>query len=384
MGIFSGLTSKLQKSATPSLTADQIYEALKVVIDPDLGKDIVTLGFVRNPVIEGQNVKVEVNLTTPACPVKEQLKTQCENALKALPGIGDVTVTMTATTREPKRDAAAKVHPALAQVKHIIAVASGKGGVGKSTSAVNLAFALAQTGAKVGILDADVYGPSLPKMVKITKGAQQNGEASIVPPEAHGVKLLSAGMFSDSGQATILRGPMAGNLLKQFLTQVEWGELDYLLIDYPPGTGDIQLTISQTVSLSGAVIITTPQDVALLDVKKAISMFKTLKVPVLGVIETMSYFLCDGCDKKHFIFREGGGEKLAREFGVSYLATVPLDPKVAVSSDEGEPLVVRSPDSIVSKAYKGAAGATAQQLSILASSTSQNLGQFSLSWQKPN
>ncbi len=381
MGLFSDMLDKVGKSSSKEITVEQIHTALKEVIDPDLGQDIVTLGFVRNPKIEKNNISVEINLTTPACPVKEQLKSQCETALHNIPGVDQVSVVMTATTRKAERDAASTVHPALAQVKHIIAVASGKGGVGKSTSTVNLAFALAQTGAKVGILDADVYGPSLPKMVKITKGAEQNGTTMIVPPEAHGIKILSAGMFADAGQAAILRGPMAGNLLKQFLTQVQWGELDYLLIDYPPGTGDIQLTISQTVSLSGAVIITTPQDVALLDVRKAVSMFKTLKVPVLGVIETMSYFVCDGCDKKHFIFRSGGGEKLAREFGVSYLASIPIDPSVAVASDEGEPTTHRSPDSEVSKAYRAAAGATAGQLSILAAASSSKLGQFSLEWQ---
>ena len=265
--------------------------------------------------------------------------------------------------------------------KNIIPVASGKGGVGKSTTAVNLAFALAQTGSKVGLLDADVYGPSIPRMVRVdapTTG--QTAGQGMVPPQAHGVKVLSAGMFVQSEQAAILRGPMAGGVVKQFLTQVQWGDLDYLILDYPPGTGDIQLTISQTAPISGAIMVTTPQDIALIDVRKAISMFKTLKVPVLGVIESMSYFVCDGCNKRHHIFRHGGGERLAREFGVALLGEIPIDPRVVVGSDEGTPEVLAHPESPVAKAYQQAAGAAAAQLSILSTQSDGALAQFSLDW----
>jgi ATP-binding protein involved in chromosome partitioning len=202
-----------------------------------------------------------------------------------------------------------------------------------------------------------------------------------VPPQADGIKVISVGMFADTGSATILRGPMAGNVVKQFLTQVQWGELDYLVIDYPPGTGDIQLTISQTAPVTGAVIVTTPQEVSLIDVRKAMSMFKTLKVPVLGVIETMSYFVCDQCDKKHMIFRSGGGERLARESGVSLLGTIPIDPRVAVGGDEGRPHVQAFPDAPASQAYIAAAGAAAQQLSILNAQAANVLNQFAVEWQ---
>ena len=282
MGLLTSIKDKLSGSTT-GLSEALVRQALSVVQDPDLHNDIVTLGFVRNIVIKGDSVSVEVNLTTPACPVKEQLKTQCEEALRKLPGVNTVQVTMTATTRGAKLPEAAAVTPMLANVRNIIAVASGKGGVGKSTTAVNLAYALQRLGGRVGLLDADVYGPSIPRMVKISSNAEQQGNI-ITPPDADGIKVISMGMFTSGDQAAILRGPMAGQIIKQFLTQVQWGELDYLVIDYPPGTGDIQLTISQTAPVTGAVIVTTPQEVSLIDVRKAIGMFKTLKVPVLGVI----------------------------------------------------------------------------------------------------
>ncbi len=274
--------------------------------------------------------------------------------------------------------------PGLAKVKSIIAVASGKGGVGKSTTAVNLAYALAATGAKVGLMDADVYGPSIPTMTQINEapGATKTeaGE-QLVPPVAHGVKVLSMGLFPQGQTAAILRGPMAGGVVKQFLTQVDWGELDYLIIDYPPGTGDIQLTISQTISVTGALVVTTPQDVALIDVRKAVGMFKTLKVPVLGVVETMSYFVCDGCDKKHYIFKQGGGEKLARELGVSFLGGIPIDPTVTVSGDQGVPQVVGAADSAAAKAYVAAAAQVAKQLTALQQTTASAPAQLVLNWQ---
>lgn len=382
MGLLSDIKEKLAGPGPkgPGLTEALVLETLKVVQDPDLHRDIVALGFVRNVVIKGTAVSFEVNLTTPACPVKEQLKTQCETVIKALPGVESVTVTMTATTRTSATAAATMAkNPALAGVKNIIAVASGKGGVAKSTTAVNLAYALARAGSKVGILDADVYGPSIPRMVKITKAASTEGQ-SIVPPEADGIKVVSVAMFSQGERASILRGPMAGGVVKQFLTQVLWGELDYLIIDYPPGTGDIQLTISQTAPVTGAVIVTTPQEVSLIDVRKAIDMFKTLKVPVLGVIETMSYFICDGCDKKHYIFRQGGGERLAREYGLSMLGKIPMDSSVAIGGDEGKPHVANFPASDVSMAYIEAAGVTARQVSILNAKADGALESFSLEW----
>lgn len=380
MSIFESVMEKFK--GTPKSVAvseQQINTALSVIIDPDLNKDIVSLGFVRNIEITGSTVRLEINLTTPACPVKETFREKAEKALLEIPGIEKAVIEMTATTRSTKPDTDARA-PALRGVKNIIAVASGKGGVGKSTTAVNLAFALRQTGAKVGLLDADVYGPSIPKMIKIdTKASVAEGNI-IVPPESDGIKLISVGMFNDGDKAAILRGPMAAGLIKQFLTQVAWGDLDYLIIDYPPGTGDIQLTLSQTAPITGAVIVTTPQEVSLLDVRKAISMFKTLKVPVLGVIETMSYFICDGCDKKHYLFNQGGGERLVREFGVPLLAGIPVDPMVSKGGDEGKPHVRDFPDSFTSKSYKEAAGAVAQQIAILSSNDDGGLSSFSLTW----
>ncbi len=371
MGIFSDMKEKLTGSGpSRGISEDQVREALKAVVDPDLHKDIVSLGFVTKVEIEGTKVAVTVNLTTPACPVKEKLKSQCETEIRKIPGVAQVDVTMTATTRGAKTSAQATVHPSLANVKNIIAVASGKGGVGKSTTAVGLAYALTKAGSKVGLLDADVYGPSIPRMVKISKSAIQDGQV-IVPPEADGIKVISMGMFQAGDKAAILRGPMAGTVIKQFLTQVDCGALDYLIIDYPPGTGDIQLTISQPAPVTGAVIVTTPQEVALMDVRKAVSMFTTLKVPILGVIETMSYFVCDGCDKKHFIFRQGGGERLAREFGVALLGQIPIDPAIVQGGDDGSPQFA---------GYVEAAGATAQQLSIINAIDDGALTQFSLVW----
>ena len=268
---------------------------------------------------------------------------------------------------------------ALGEVKNIIAVASGKGGVGKSTTAVNLAYSLAQSGSKVGLLDADIYGPSLMQMTKVDKPQDTVGEM-IVPPVFAGVKIISVAMFTEAGQAQMLRGPMVAQIIRQFLTQIAWGELDYLLIDYPPGTGDIQLTLSQIAPITGAVIVTTPQEVALIDVRKAISMFDTLKVPVLGIAETMSYFVCDGCDKKHYIFKEGGGRRVAEEHGLLLLGEVPIDRQVAEDSDAGKPMVLTSPQSLATKAYEEIAGQVAAQQSIVNLSSTDALTNFKLEW----
>ena len=383
MGLFNQVRDRLaggtaaKQPVFKQVTEEQVLESLKQVVDPDLHKDIVTLGFVQNVNIKGTSVSFEVNLTTPACPVKDLLKKQSEDCVAALPGVDQVDVTMTATTRGhvPTQ----KVASTLSGVKNIIAVASGKGGVGKSTSAVNLAYALAASGSKVGLLDADIYGPSIPRMTTIDSPAGGSGQI-ISPPAASGVKVISVAMFQDAGKAAILRGPMAASVIKQFLTQVDWGELDYLIIDYPPGTGDIQLTISQTVPITGAVIVTTPQEVSLLDVRKAIGMFKTLRVPVLGVLETMSYFLCDGCDKKHFIFREGGGQRLIKEHGLAFLGAIPMETSVAEGTDQGAPQVTTRPESLSAKAYIEAAGGLAQQISILNSQADGRLKEFSLDW----
>ncbi len=366
-----------------SITEDMVRSALSSIMDPDLGKDIVSLGFVRNVVISGTDIKLDINLTTPACPVKDSIKTQAEVALKNLPNAGTVSVNMTATTRGQVTPAGSPIAASLGQVKNIIAVASGKGGVGKSTTAVNLAYALAARGSKVGLLDADVYGPSIPHMTRPDAPMQSNSNL-INPPMAAGVKIMSIGLFAGGDKATILRGPMVSGVIKQFLTQVNWGDLDYLIIDYPPGTGDIQLTLSQTAPITGAVVVTTPQDVALIDVRKAIAMFDTMKVPVIGVVETMSYFVCDGCDKKHHIFRDGGGARVAKEFGISFLGDVPLEPSVATASDQGSPAVVSHPASSAAKAYTEIAGAVASQVSIIHEAYKDALNHFSIVWNSQN
>ena len=386
MGFLKNVGEKLlgRDLPPPLMSAEaaenSIRDALRRVIDPDLHKDIVTLGFVKRIAVSGDHVTVDVSLTTPACPVKELLKSQCEEAVKSVPGIARATINMTAETRGGPSARQEGTAASLGGVRNIIAVASGKGGVGKSTTAVNLAFALRASGSRVGLLDADVYGPSLPQMTKAGLPKRSEGQM-VVPPEVDGVKVISAAMFSSAGQATILRGPMAAQIIKQFLTQVAWGDLDYLVIDYPPGTGDIQLTLSQTAPITGAVIVTTPQEVALIDVRRAINMFQTLKVPVLGVIETMSYFVCDGCTKQHDIFRRGGGARVAGEAGLPLLGEIPLDPTVAVDSDSGLPSVAHSPNSVASAAYRTAAGQVAAQLSILNSRDGAGLLTFVLDWQ---
>jgi ATP-binding protein involved in chromosome partitioning len=270
---------------------------------------------------------------------------------------------------------------ALDQVKHLIAVGSGKGGVGKSTVALNLALALAQEGHKVGIVDADVHGPSMQQMTGTGRPTVTEDDL-LVPPEYEGVKVMSIGMFAAPGQAQLMRGPMVTQVIRQFLTQVVWGELDYLIIDLPPGTGDIHLTLAQMVPLSGAVLVTTPQEVSLLDVRKAVHMFKTVNVPLLGVVENMSYFICDGCEKKHYIFRRGGGEKLAKEAGVALLAELPLDPRVAEAGDEGVAFVVSNPSSPVGQAYQEMAKQVKSHQALSQRDSDGALGYFLLEWKR--
>ena len=379
MGIIDSLQKSMQKKAAPKISEDQVKKALSSVIDPDLHRDIVSLGFVTQIKIDSGSINIQVELTTPACPVKDLLKKQCEEALQEIPGATQITVDMTAQTRGTKQLSSEMTRKSIGKVKNVIAVASGKGGVGKSTTAVNLAFALQQRGSHVGLLDADIYGPSLSMMTNVGRPTQSNGSL-IVPPEANGVKVVSVAMFGIENQAQILRGPMVSQIIKQFLTQIDWGDLDYLIIDYPPGTGDIQLTLSQLAPITGAVIVTTPQDVALLDVRRAVNMFETTKVPILGVVETMSYFVCDQCEKKHHILRQGGGTRIANELGVPLLGEIPMDSAVAQGADQGKPVIQTEPDSIVGLAYGQAAGKMAAQQSIINVNTGNILQQFSLIW----
>ena len=349
-----------------------VLDALKSVKDPDLHRDIVTLGFIKNLRVDGGAIAFDIELTTPACPVKETMQQQAEAAVRALPGVSSVAVQMTAQVRKGQT---APVEGGMRRVKNAIAIASGKGGVGKSTVATNLALALARSGAKVGLMDADVYGPSVPTMLGGTgakpEAAEQQGW--IRPAERLGIKFMSMGLFAGKDTPVIWRGPMATKLIQQFLGQVDWGELDYLLIDLPPGTGDVQLTLTQSAPLTGAVIVTTPQDVAVGVTMRGLRMFEQVQVPILGIIENMSTFVCSHCGKATDIFRHGGGRRAAETLGVPFLGEIPLDASIAAAGDAGRPVVVepegvkglRAGASPAAHAMMDVAGRLAQEVSIV-------------------
>lgn len=328
------------------ITAQNIYDALKNVYDPDLRRDLVTLNMIKNLEIKGSDVSFDVELTTPACPLKDKIKDDCINALKKdVAGIGNISVNMTASIKAHRDAAREAIMPG---VKNTIAVASGKGGVGKSTVAVNIAVALAQQGARVGLLDADIYGPSIPLMLGINDKPQIFQDAQtqkMLPLEKYGIKIMSIGFMIDENMPVIWRGPMASGALKQFMSDVHWGELDYLVFDMPPGTGDIQLTLVQTIPLSGAVIVTTPQDVSLIDARKGLKMFSRVNVPLLGIVENMSYFVAPDTGIKYDIFGTGGGNKLAEENGLPFLGGIPIDPRIRIGGDKGTPVIYDAPGS---------------------------------------
>jgi ATP-binding protein involved in chromosome partitioning len=357
MGIFSKNNANLSET--------EVLEALRSVIDPDLHKDVVSLGMIKNIKIDDNNLSFTFELTTPSCPLKDKLENDARLAVASLVGERSVKVNMTSNVAMQQ---GVNKPTALSGVRNTIAVASGKGGVGKSTVAANLAVALAKDGAKVGLLDADIYGPSIPLMFGLQNekpAAQQvNGHAMMVPLEAHGVKVMSIGFLVDPNTAVVWRGPMASGALKQFMSDVLWGDLDYLIFDLPPGTGDIQLTLVQTIPLTGAVIVTTPQDVALADARKAVRMFEKVHVPVLGIVENMSYFICPACHHREDIFSHGGAVKAATEFGVPFLGELPLETSVRVGSDEGSPIVVSGPETDAAHSFREMAQAMAQQVSI--------------------
>lgn len=342
------------------VTEAQVLNALKNVQDPDLHRDIVSLGFVKNVKICDGNIAFDVELTTPACPVKEDLKRQAHYVVKAIPNVTNVEVKMTAQTRGRPVGSA----DVLKGVKNVIAIASGKGGVGKSTATTNLALSLAATGAKVGVLDADVYGPSVPGMLGITERPKVNADGKAIPPEAYGVKVMSVGMMMGDNDPGIWRGPIVSRILQQFLAAVEWGNLDYLLMDLPPGTGDVQLTLTQSAPLNGAVIVTTPQDVALKIARKGLRMFQQVNVPILGIIENMSGFVCPSCNAVHNIFKTGGGEKAAQEMTVPFLGSIPLDPRMVEAGDLGKPLVALDKNTAGARAFEIVAKNLAAQISI--------------------
>src|SRR5215831_7093756 len=344
----------------------EVLDALRVVHDPDLHRDIVSLGFVQNLQIDQRGgVVFDINLTTPACPVKDDLRDQARMAVARLPWVTEVQVKMTANTAVARGQGSAT--PLIPRVKNVVAVASGKGGVGKSTTSVNLAVALSQRGASVGLMDADVYGPNVPLMMGLKEKPHVHGEEGRIQPVLrYGIKLVSIGFFLDERKPVIWRGPMVHGAIQQFLRDFEWGDLDYLVVDLPPGTGDASLSLSQLIPLSGVVIVTTPQDVALQDVAKGMSMFKQLEVPVIGVIENMSYFVCPNCSERHELFGRGGGERIAQVFDVPFLGQVPLQPNVRTGGDEGQPVVLADPESPAALAFNSVAGAVARQVSVLA------------------
>ena len=343
------------------VTEEIILEALRQIKDPDLHKDIVTLGFIKDLKIDGGNISFRIVLTTPACPVKAEMESAANEIVGALPGVTSVKVTMDAEV--PKgRGIGDKI--SIAGVRNIIAVSSGKGGVGKSTVAVNLAVSLTLDGARVGLMDADIYGPNVPIMLGVSDARPEVDVNQLVPVEAYGVKLISMAVLQPGDKPLIVRGPILHGLVKQFLSDVKWGELDYLIVDMPPGTGDVQLSLAQLVPVQGAVLVTTPQDVAVADVRRALRMFETVAIPILGVVENMSYFIAPDTGNRYDIFGAGGGQRLAEMYSVPFLGAVPLGMQVREGGDSGVPVVIGQPNSPEAKAFRHVAEEVARQVSI--------------------
>ena len=345
------------------VTVDQVLSSLKKVIDPELHKDIVSMGMIKDLVINDGKVAFTLELTTPACPFNSDIERDVRAAIAGL-GAKDLNLRVTARVMEGR---ALSMDELLPGVKNIVAVASGKGGVGKTTVSINLALALAKTGAKVGLLDADIYGPSVPLMLGL-KASPEVINNKIQPPVIQGIKVISMGFFYEqSQQAGIYRGPIVSGIVKQFLTDVNWGELDYLIIDLPPGTGDAPLTIAQTIPITGILIVTTPQDVAMNVAVKAIGMFNKLNVPIIGVVENMSSLQCPHCREEIYLFGQGGGKKISDDFKIPFIGEIPLHPSIREGSDTGKPSVVSEPESTQSQAFTKAAKVIAGRISIIAS-----------------
>ncbi|PYV11205.1 MAG: chromosome partitioning protein [Acidobacteria bacterium] len=346
--------------STLSPLEQAVVDALRTVKDPDLGRDIVALNFIKDLKVEDHRARFTLELTTPACPVREKLEADARAAVLSVRGIEAVEMNVTSRVTAGSQGTGKQ---AVSGVKNIIAVGSGKGGVGKTTVTVNLATALARTGAAVGLMDADVYGPNVPMMMG-TAGRPQAINNRIQPLQSYGVRIMSMGFLASDDTPLIWRGPMLHSVIQQFVRQVDWGDLDYLLVDLPPGTGDVQLTLTQTVPLMGAVVVSTPQDVALQDARKAILMFRQVRVEVLGIVENMSYFLCPSCGARSDIFSHGGGAETARRYEVPFLGEVPLDIAVRQGGDSGRPIVIAEPDSAVGRAFTGIAKSVAARVSV--------------------
>jgi ATP-binding protein involved in chromosome partitioning len=344
------------------MTEDLVMNSLKKVIEPELFKDIVTLNMVKDLKVNGNEISLTIVLTTPACPLKGEIQNRVEKAIKDdFPETRKVNINWTSNVTAGRAGGKENLIPT---IKNTIAVSSGKGGVGKSTVTVNLAVALAQAGAKVGLLDADVYGPNIPLMMGVSKAPISEG-GKLDPAESHNVKFISMAFMVEDDTPIVWRGPMIHGAIQQFLRDVNWGELDYLLIDLPPGTGDAQLSITQLIPLTGAIIVTTPQDVALLDSKRGLAMFQKVQVPLLGIIENMSYFTCPHCHEKTEIFSHGGGKVAADKLKVPFLGEIPIDPAIREGGDTGRPIVVSNPDSPQAKAFVQIASHLAAQISVM-------------------
>ena len=346
-----------------TLDREAVLTALRVVMDPDLHKDIVSLGFIKDLQIDGGGVAFAIELTTPACPVKEQMREQATAAVKALAGVTSVNVRMTANVQSASMPETGR--QPLPGVKNVIAVGAGKGGVGKTTVSVNLALALAKFGSRVGILDGDIYGPNVPIMMGLHTQLATDGK-QIVPAEAYGVQVVSIGFLTSDDAPIIWRGPMLHGAIQQFFKEVAWKDLDYLIVDMPPGTGDVALSLSQTVPVVGAVVVTTPQQVSLADSRRAVRMYQKLNIPTLGMVENMSYYACPNCHHEADIFGHGGGEQLAQTMEVPFLGRLPIYQPIREGGDTGVPVVFAEPESVAGRAFMSLAERVAAQVSIAA------------------
>lgn len=360
----------------PQPDRDAVLSALRAVVDPDIRRDIVTLGFVKDLSIDSGRVAFTIELTTPACPVKEQLREQATNAVRAVSGVSQVDVQLTANVRSALAPETGR--PPLPGVKNVIAVGAGKGGVGKTTVAVNLALALVKCGSRVGVLDGDIYGPNVPLMLGLNTQLTTDGK-QIVPAEKYGLQVVSIGFLTQDDAPIIWRGPMLHGAIQQFFREVAWKDLDYLIVDMPPGTGDVALSMSQTVPVVGSIVVTTPQQVSLSDSRRAVRMYQKLNIPPIGIVENMSYYQCTNCHHEADIFGHGGGEALAAELQVPFLGRLPVYQPIREGSDAGVPLVVAEPSSAAAKAFLTLAERAAAQVSIAAHRTAEaNRGKIPL------